>query len=450
MNGGQLLFVDDDLAMREATQQWLMLAGYQVATAVSAENAMAFMAQKQFDVVITDVKLPKHDGVELLDRIIGADPLIPVILVTGHGNVPMAVDAMRRGAFDFLEKPYDPEALIAVVRRAIDKRSLSLELKRLGSPRSGSDGLETRIIGKSPAAIVLRRNVEQLTALDCDVIVIGETGSGKEVVARALHDFGRRARARYVAVNCAAIPADMFESELFGHEPGAFTGAKGLRIGKFEYASGGTLLLDEIESMPMSLQAKVLRTVQERTIERLGSNRQINCDVQIIAATKEDLEAASRAGRFRADLYFRLNVAELHIPPLRARREDILLLFSHFAERAAERNNISPPNLAGTVEAMLIAHQWPGNVRELKVVAERFALGLPSSLLQGADAETPPNPLPLAERVAAYEKMLIADAIVEASGDMARVCEALGLPRRTLNEKMARYGILRGQMLGEH
>lgn len=449
MTNGLLLFVDDELAMREATQQWLRLAGYQVVTAASAESALASMAQRQFDVIITDVKLPGHDGVQLLDRVIGLDPLIPVILVTGHGNVPMAVDAMRRGAFDFLEKPYDPEALAAVVERAVEKRSLSLELRRLGAPRQQGAAIEDRIIGKSPAAATLRRNIEQLTKLDCDVIVIGETGAGKEVVARALHDFGRRARSRYVAVNCAAIPADMFESELFGHEAGAFTGAKGLRVGKFEFASGGTLLLDEIESMPLALQAKVLRAVQERTIERLGSNRQIRCDVQIIAATKEDLEAASQAGRFRADLYFRLNVAEIHIPPLRARREDILLLFSHFMNRAAEHNNISPPNMAGAIGTILIAHHWPGNIRELKVAAERFALGLPSNLLQGIEPETPPGSIPLAERVAAYEKMLIGDAIAESGGDMGRVCEALRLPRRTLNEKMARYGILRGQMLGE-
>jgi two-component system C4-dicarboxylate transport response regulator DctD len=446
MSGERVLFVDDELAMREATEQWLTLAGYRVMTAVSAESALAAMLQRQFDVVITDVKLPKNDGIELLDRIIGADPLVPVILVTGHGNVPMAVDAMRRGAFDFLEKPYDPDALAAVVQRAVEKRSLSLELKRLGSPREGGQGLEDRIIGKSRAAIMLRRNVEQLTALNCDVIVIGETGTGKEVVARALHDFGRRAHGRYVAVNCAAVPAEMFESELFGHEPGAFTGAKSLRIGKFEYASGGTLLLDEIESMPLPLQAKVLRAVQERSIERLGSNRLIHCDVQIIAAAKEDLEAASRDGRFRSDLYFRLNVAEIRIPPLRARREDILLLFSHFCGRAAERNNLAPPNLSSTIETMLMAHDWPGNIRELKVVAERFALGLPSSLLQGADADIQSSPLTLVERVAAYEKLLISDAIVEAGGEMGRVCEALGLPRRTLNEKMAKYGILRGQM----
>ena len=199
--------------------------------------------------------------------------------------------------------------------------------------------------------------------------------------------------------------------------------------------------------MPLLLQAKVLRVIQERSIERLGSNRHIGCNVRIVAATKEDLAAASRAGRFRSDLYFRLNVAEIRIAPLRERAEDIALLFSHFLERAAERNKLSPRRIPGRAEAVLIAHQWPGNVRELKAVAERFALGLPSDLLQDAEIDTETNPKTLAERVAAYEKMLIADAIVESGGDMAQVCAVLGLPRRTLNEKMARYGILRGQML---
>lgn len=447
MSGGRLLFIDDEEAMREAAGQWLTLGGFDVATAANAEEAFAMIAQSGFDAVISDVKMPRRDGLELLDRIVGHDPDLPVILLTGHGNVPMAVEAMRRGAFDFLEKPYDPESLAAVAQRAIEKRALALQLRRLGSPGERTGGLEDRIIGKSPATMHLRRNVERLAALDCDVIVMGETGSGKEVVAHALHDFSRRSRARYVPLNCAAIPHEMFESELFGHEPGAFTGAKGARVGKFEYANGGTLLLDEIESMPLLAQAKVLRVIQERTVERLGSNRHIECDVRIVAATKEDLGAASRAGRFRPDLYFRLNMAEIRIAPLRERKEDILLLFMHFAARAAERNAFEPPKMPAGIEPVLLSHGWPGNVRELKAVAERFALGLPSDLLQGMDAGLEANPRTLAERVAAYEKMLIADAIVEAGGDMGRVCATLGLPRRTLNEKMAKHGILRGETL---
>lgn len=447
MSAARVLFVDDEQAMREAAKQWLELAGFDVATAANADEALALLARRAFDAVVTDVKMPRSDGMDLLERIVSRDPDIPVILLTGHGNVPMAVDAMRRGAFDFLEKPYDPENFAVVIHRAIEKRGLALELKRLGSQDDKSASLAARLIGKSSATITLRRTVEKLTALDCDVIVTGETGVGKEVVARALHELGHRAKARYVPVNCAAIPSEMFESELFGHEAGAFTGAKALRIGKFEYANGGTLLLDEIESMPLPLQAKVLRVIQERSIERLGSNRQIDCDVRIVAATKEDLGAASEAGRFRSDLYFRLNIAEIRIAPLRERPEDIALLFTHFVERAAERNKLTAPRILPGIEAILISHQWPGNVRELKATAERFALGLSSDLLQGAGGELESNPKTLAERVAAYEKMLITDAIVEAGGDMGVVCRTLGLPRRTLNEKMTRYGILRGQML---
>lgn len=435
MNGGRLLFVDDEEAMREAAGQWLRLGGFDVETASDADEAAALIAQRRFDAVISDVKMPRRDGFDLLDRIADRDPDMPVILLTGHGNVPMAVEAMRRGAFDFLEKPYDPENLVALAQRAVEKRGLALELRRLGSPGQPTGGLDVRIIGKSPATILLRRDVERLAALDCDVIVTGETGSGKEVVARALHDFSRRSRARFVPVNCAAIPQEIFESELFGHESGAFTGASGVRVGKFEYANGGTLLLDEIESMPLLAQVKVLRVLQERTVERLGSNRHIECDVRIVAATKEDLAAASRAGRFRSDLYFRLNVAEIRIAPLRERKEDVLLLFTHFAARAAERNAFDPPRIPAGIEATLQSHGWPGNVRELKAVAERFALGLPADLLRGLETGFEANAKTLAERVAAYEKMLIADAIMEADGDMARVCAMLGLPRRTLNEK---------------
>jgi two-component system, NtrC family, C4-dicarboxylate transport response regulator DctD len=444
MTGGRLLFIDDERDMREAAAQWLGLAGFDVILAKDGVEAIECLRCGDIDVVITDIRMPRKDGMALLDTVLEDYPSLPVILLTGHGTVPLAVEAMRRGAYEFLEKPYDPERLAAVASKAAERRALATELARLRAGKRQSVKLEDRIIGQSLATRKLRSQVERLTQLDCDVIITGETGAGKEVVSRALHDFGRR-RGGYVAVNCAAIPAEMFESELFGHEAGAFTGAKGTRVGKFEYAQGGTLLLDEIESMPLGFQAKLLRVLQERSVERLGSNRPIPLSLRVMAATKEDLVAASRAGRFRSDLYFRLNVAEIRIPPLREREDDVLLLFAYFVEKAAERHDLPAPPINDRIMNLLRGHDWPGNVRELRTVAERYALGLPSEIIQSAeqpdgDART------LAERLAAYEKTLIADAIVDADGDMARVCETLGLPRRTLNEKMMRHGISRAEM----
>ena len=446
MTGARLLFVDDEPDMREAAAQWLGLAGFEVVLACDGGDAIERLRGGDIDVVITDIRMPRRDGMALLDAVLEQYPGLPVILLTGHGNVPLAVEAMRRGAFEFLEKPYDPERLAEVAVRAARRGAVSAELRRLRMLTAGGIAqLDERIIGLSPATVKLRREVVHIAQLDCDVIIIGETGAGKEVVARALHECGRR-RGQYVAVNCAAIPAEMFESELFGHEAGAFTGAKALRIGKFEFAKGGTLLLDEIESMPLSLQAKVLRAVQERSVERLGSNRSTPLDLRIVAAAKEDLAEASRAGRFRSDLYFRLNVAEIRIPPLRERREDILLLFTYFAAKAAERYGAEARPVGERVVEALQTHGWPGNVRELKTVAERYALGLPSELLRAAE-EPASESRPLTERLAAYEKMLIVDAIAEADGDMTRVCEILSLPRRTLNEKMMRHGISRADAL---
>jgi two-component system C4-dicarboxylate transport response regulator DctD len=297
--------------------------------------------------------------------------------------------------------------------------------------------------------IRLREMVAELAVHNRDVIVLGETGTGKEVVARALHDLGSRARAPFVAVNCAAVPTELFESELFGHEAGAFTGSRGMREGKFEFAHGGTVLLDEIESMPLILQSKLLRVLQERTIERVGSNKSIPIDIRVIAATKCNLEAESRSGRFRADLYYRLMGAEIPIPPLRAREGDILLLFEHFAAQAAVIAGTKARPLSASDVEVLLMHQWPGNVRELKAVAERYGLGLKAAgltvqdILRHAEPSQASAGHALADRVAAYERRLIEAALRDHGGSIAAVIDTLSIPRRTLNEKMAKYGLLR-------
>ncbi|SFZ85519.1 two-component system, NtrC family, C4-dicarboxylate transport response regulator DctD [Devosia enhydra] len=431
---GAIVFIDDEADLCTAAEAWLGVSGFSVRSFTSARRAIAETDPDTVDCLVTDLRMPDIDGMGVLTHFRRIAPDLPVVLLTGHGDVSLAVAAMREGAHDFIEKPYDADLLVAVLDRAAERRNVGRELFRLRQ-RAGDDALESRLVGLSPAMTALRRAVLQLANIDVDVLVTGETGTGKEVLARALHDFSRRAARPFVAINCAAIPEAIFESEMFGHVKGAFTGAAGERIGKFEYASGGTVFLDEIESMPLALQAKVLRILQERVVEPLGSNAARPIDVRVIAASKVDLKAESEAGRFRPDLYFRLATVDLAIPPLRDRREDIPLLFSLFAAAAARRFGLGdgaplvPP-------ADLHAQSWPGNVRELKALAERTILGF------GRPGDKAGKALPpLADRVARFEAAAIEAALREAKGSTAEAAERLGLPRRTLNEKIARYGL---------
>lgn len=452
MSKGRVIFVDDEDTMRTAVQQWLGLAGFDVISFAEAGSALRAVEQGLADVLITDVKMPGIDGMELLARVRRAGPDIPIILLTAHGDVSMAVEAMRKGAYDFLEKPYHPDHLVEVLHKAMERARLIAEVQKLRSRIGAASALEERLIGTSDAMRRVRAATAQIAAIDTDVVVRGDTGTGKEVVARALHDFGSRASGPFVAINCAAVPIEIAESELFGHATGAFTGAKGVRIGKFEHANAGTLFLDEIESMPLALQAKVLRVIQERAVERVGANQSIPIDLRIVAATKIDLAAASKAGTFRSDLFYRLNKVEIRLPPLRERKSDIPLLFELFTKEAGARHDFpfrasSPDDIA-----RLIAHDWPGNVRELKTVAERFALGLAATgrsvteILDGASSGLDEDGA-LPARVAAYERALIAATLAEHHGNIAAVVEALQIPRRTLNEKMARFNLERAQFI---
>lgn len=429
--------IDDEAPMRHAISQWLDLAGFEVVVHDRATSAMQSLTGSYDGIVVTDLKMEGVDGMALLGHLQELDPDLPVVMITGHGDIQIAVEAMRHGAYDFIEKPFEPERFLDVVRRAGEKRRLVLENRRLRRVVAKPE-LASRIIGASRAAETLRAQVAELASNDASVVIYGETGVGKDLVARCLHDFGRRSASNYVAINCAAVPDSMAESEFFGHESGAFTGATKSRPGKIEHAQGGTLFLDEIDSMPMGLQGKLLRVLQERQVERLGSNRSIAVDFRTVCASKIDLEAAYRQKLFRQDLYYRLCVAELHIPPLRQRRDDIPLLFEYFSRAASHTygREFRPLTPAGTDK--LVKQDWPGNIRELRNAAERHALGLGRS--PTAKAEAAPA-MTLAEQVDAFERATIEQCLIESEGRINVAMEKLGLPRRTLTDKMSKYGL---------
>lgn len=445
-----VIFIDDEEPMRHAVEQWLSVAGYDARSFSSARSALEHISAGLTGIILTDLRMPSMDGMELLRRALEIDPDIPVILMTGQGDIESAVEAMRIGAYDFIEKPFDPERLAQTVRRACEKRHLVLENRRLAAAVP-ADSLRNRILGTSREIERLREAVSEIASTDVSVVLHGETGSGKDLVARCLHELGRRATGNYVAVNCSAIPETMVETEMFGHEAGAFTGAAGRRIGKMEHANGGTLLLDEVESMPSAMQAKLLRALQERAIERLGSNTSIPVDFRTIAATKCDLRAESVTGSFRSDLYFRLSVVELDIPALRDRRDDIPLLFDYFADEAARSHNREPRPLKGATLDALVRHDWPGNVRELRNVAERHALGLNGfAVFDIARPALLADAMPLAQQLEAFERRVIKRALADSGGRISEVMEKLNVPRRTLNEKMTRLNIRREQFEDQH
>jgi two-component system C4-dicarboxylate transport response regulator DctD len=361
------------------------------------------------------------------------DATLPVVLVTGHGDVAMAVGAMRQGAYDFIEKPFSADLLVEVSCRALDKRRLVLENIDLRRQLENREGIEARIIGRSEPIAKVRHIVQSLAATSADIMILGETGTGKELVARCLHDFSARKKHHFVAINCGALPESICESELFGHEEGAFTGASRQRIGKIEYASGGTLFLDEIESMPLSLQVKLLRVLQERQVERLGSNLVIPVDLTVIAASKDDLLVLVEQKKFRADLYYRLHVASVTLPALRERREDIPLLFEFFVLQGAVRYGRSAPLIGIELLRALMAERWSGNVRELRNIADRFVLGLLDDTL------APSTTGSLAQQVDAFEKSIIEEGLRCLEGNVLAVAESLAIPRKTLYDKLKRF-----------
>lgn len=455
MSKGPVIFVDDDPDLRRATTQMLTLAGFEVQAYPGAEAALGALDDGFEGPVVTDIRMPRMNGLQLFERIRALDPDLPVILVTGHADVELAVAALKDGAYDFISKPFDSERLAGTVARAAEKRALVMENRRLRLAASQSPA-DLPLIGDTPAIRRLRDTVRQVAEADVDVLILGETGSGKEVVAGLLHHWSRRRAKNLVALNCGALPETVLESELFGHEAGAFTGAAKRRIGRIEHSSGGTLFLDEIESCPPAVQVKLLRVLETREVEPLGTNERRRLDLRVVAATKIDLGSPAARSGFREDLYYRLNVVTLRIPPLRERRADIPLLFAHFAKRAADRFGRPVPAVTPAILAHLERHPWPGNVRELAHFADRTALGLdlPEANPVTADAPgmapgvgfEPGDTLPaMVER---FEADQIRRALRLHGGDVSLTLETLGLPRKTFYDKLKRYGIVRSDFEG--
>jgi two-component system nitrogen regulation response regulator NtrX len=451
-----ILVVDDEGGVRSSLAAILADEGYQVEAVESGEQCLAVLAARRFDLVLLDVWLPGQDGLATLERLRATDPELPVVMISGHGTIETAVRAVRMGARDFVEKPLSLEKTLLAVRNALQHRLLEAEVRTLKKQ------LDQRyvMVGESPAMQRLRAEISQAAPSNGRALIFGENGTGKELVARAIHAESHRARSPFVEVNCAAIPEELIESELFGHVRGAFTGALAARKGKFELADGGTLFLDEIGDMSLKTQAKVLRALQEQRIEPVGGAGSVGVDVRVIAATNKDLAEQIRRGAFREDLYFRLNVIPFHVPPLRERREDIPLLARHFVQILSAEHGRRPKALAPEALDALARLPWPGNVRELRNIIERLVImapgdrieahHIPASLLEAlppeaeplSDEPAPVGQAPLAAAREDFERRYILERYRECGGNMSRTAEALGVERSNLYRKMKAYGIL--------
>ncbi len=455
----QILLVDDEPNNRDALSLLLTGAGYQVDAVGTGEEAIQILQQTPYAIVVTDLFLPGVSGIDILKKVKSEAPYTNVILITGNASAETAVEAMKEGAFDYITKPVDFEKLKILVAKAMEKSRLVAENLYLRQQLRGKYRFDN-IIGHSPAMQQVFTRLEKIVHTDSTILILGESGTGKELVAKAIHFNGSRRNQPFIAINCGAIPSELLESELFGHVRGAFTGAVADKPGKFELANGGTVFLDEIGTMPAPLQMKLLRVLQEQEIERVGGSRRIKLDVRVISATNADLEKDVREGRFREDLYYRLNVIPIQLPPLRERREDIPLLVRHFLQKTCRE--MGRPLMSVTPKAMqaLENHDWPGNVRELENVIERTVAltdgeqidhpDLPQAIAGKASldpaTDTPSLRLPdagidMPAFIADIERRLIRDALERADGIKARAAALLGINRTTLVEKIKRLGL---------
>jgi len=448
----KVFLVDDEKVVRLSLKRELQNKNFEVEDFESALDALASISADWPGVLVSDVIMPKMNGLTLMEKVKEVDPEIPVILITGQGNISMAVQAIQNGAYEFLEKPFATETFIDAIKRATEKRRLVMEVRSLRSKINHQKDTDNMIVGESPSIERLRQVIANIADADADILIFGETGTGKDLVAQNIHQASKRSNYKFTAINCGAMPENIIESELFGHEAGAFTGADRRRIGKFEHSNKGTVFLDEIESMPLHLQVKLLRVIQEKAIERVGSNELIPLDIRIIAATKTDLKAASEQNLFREDLYYRLNVVQIALTPLRERVEDIPLLFHHLIKDACSRyNQKTPPVPSPELIVDLQSRKWEGNVRDLKNEADKFVLGLPDTStpsvgndIQISIQQTLKNPpTGLNNQLAAIEKSLISQELTRNKGDIKRTYTNLGLSRQTLYNRLKALGLKR-------
>jgi|SRR5690606_12409018 len=451
---GRVLVVDDERGVQESLRL-LLKDEHDVATASSVDEALDALDRGGADVILLDLVMPGRSGLDMLRELAERGDGPPVVVVSATRAIPPAVEAMKLGAIDFVTKPFEVDALRIKVRQILAHRALEQEVVRLRDEVAGRARLG-RLIGRSEVMRAVYRTIERVAGSRANVLITGESGTGKELVARAVHELGPRRAAPFVVVNCAAIPEPLLESELFGHEKGAFTGAHERRIGRFEAASGGTLFLDEIGELPLALQAKLLRAIQDRTIDRVGSAQPIPVDARVVAATNRELDKEVAAGAFRADLYYRIHVVPIALPPLRERREDIRLLADTFLARVRSEAQRGPRVIAPAAVTALERYAWPGNVRELENAIERAVALADGESLELADL---PEEIQLAARsdglreavragrvdletaVARFETDLIREALARTGGNQTRAAEQLGLTRRVLKLKMDRYAI---------
>lgn len=452
----KVLVVDDEAAIRESLRMILEYEGYDCVLAPTGQDGLVAVDRESPDLVFLDIKMPGMDGLEVLDRIRAENDNLPVVMISGHATVSTAVEATKRGAFDFIEKPLESERVLVTVRNALDQSRLATENRQL---RRAAE-LRHELVGQTPALAKVMDAIRRAAPTNATVLILGESGVGKELVARAIHRNSQRSRERFVQVNCAALPEELIESELFGHEKGSFTGATEKQIGKFEQADRGTIFLDEVGDMSQKTQAKVLRVLQEGEVERIGSARTLKVDVRVIAATNKQLDVEIEKGNFREDLYFRLSVVPIQVPPLRDRREDIGLLVRHFTDLFCRENNFRPKRFTPSAIDLMMQHRWKGNIRELRNTVERLLIMAPADAIdaddlrevllvepmgtrpsEGGGGAAPARPGTLREFKESAERTFLVEKLRENAWNISRTAEVIGTPRSNLYKKLEQYGI---------
>jgi DNA-binding NtrC family response regulator len=442
-----ILIADDEQGIRDSLQRLLEFESYHVLLATDGPSALKTAREQRVDLILLDIKMPGMDGLEVLSHVHEEQPGVPVVIISGHGTIQTAVEATRLGAYDFIEKPIDADRILLVIRNGLQQRKLLVENLSLREEFRRS----SEVVGESPEILAILETVKKVASTNARVLIMGENGTGKEMIARALHQFSTRSKEPFIEVNCAAIPEELIESELFGHEKGSFTGAVSRRVGKFELADGGTLFLDEVGDMSLNAQAKVLRVLQESVFERVGGTESNKVDVRVIAATNKDLLAASQDGTFREDLYYRLNVVPITVPPLRKRISDLPALVDHFLQQSAVELGQPPKKMSKRAIELLKEYSWPGNVRELKNLIERLVILAPGGTIEAEDLpELGPGKKvddlffdkeSYGDFRAAMEKEFFERKLRLYGFNVSKTARKLGMQRSNLYKKLEKYDI---------